>query len=365
MESLSATSTEKGTSSPCQSVECLKLPPRFLPAIASFPFLRVWWIQASCWSVLVFLALWIVPDASAKVPGYGRALYILPPEIQKQGLTFVDSRIPLDRKEVATRIVDQLNYLLMDRRAGMMEWFDRMTFFGPTIRGVLSDEKVRQDLFYISVLLSDLLPNARTRTGGVGWWGLGSVREKSTGVSGPWVSTNDWDDRRDPVLSTRITVNMLQGILRKIPNHDWLLAICAFVDGAAKIDPIIDKSPGFSYWDMVMPPYSEILIPRAVALKIIDKNRQFYGVEIPPAQTLEYDFLDRLKINKDLPLHVVAKWCSISPRTMWELNPGVDPSSGTLPKPDSRNPSGFPLRVPKGMGNEVKKLLIKEGYLTQ
>ncbi|MCX5861051.1 MAG: transglycosylase SLT domain-containing protein [Deltaproteobacteria bacterium] len=302
---------------------------------------------------------------SAKIGGYARATYILPPDIQKQGLTFAQVKIPLDRREVAIRIVDQMNYLLMDRRAGMMEWFDRMAIYGPTIISILQDEKIPTDLFYVSVLMSDLTSNTRTKTGGLGWWALGSSKEKKNSSAVPWVSTNDWDDRRDPVLSTRIAINLLQNLLLKTADKDWLLAISAFADGSDKIDAIVRKAPGFSYWDMVMPPYSDVLIPRAVALKIIDAHRQFYGVDMPGLPPLAYDFMDRLKLVKDLPLHIVAKWCDTSPRNMWELNPGVDPSTGILPRPDTRSPSGFPLRVPKGKGNEVRRLLVRDGYLAE
>jgi len=303
-------------------------------------------------------------DVSAGQTAYQRAQYILPPDIQKSRITFADSDIPLDRPEVAARVSEQINYLLMDRRATMMQWFDRMGVYGPLMRGALVEEKVPTDLFYLSVLLSDLLPNAKTKTGGVGWWALGSARDKKGSSAVPWVVTNDWDDRRDPVLSTRIACTILQGLLRKDRKTNWLFAICSYVDGADKIDAVVEKAAGFGYWDLVMPSYSETLIPRLTALKIIDTHRAFYGIDIPPLPPLAFDYLDRVKLQKDLPLYVVAKWCDTSARSMWELNPGVDPSTGLLAKPDKRSPSGFPLRVPKGMGPKVQQLLVKEGYVT-
>lgn len=301
--------------------------------------------------------------AAAKTDGYSRAQYVLPADIKAKGISFAGSRIPLNRPEVAERVVDQMNYLLMDRRSGMMEWFDRMAVSGPMIRRVLENEKLPPDLVYLAALLSDLMPNATTRSGGVGWWALGAGQKK--GSPTPWLVTPDWDDRRDPVLSTRIAGTLLQGIHKKIQGSDWLTTIAAFVDGADRIEKIMLKSPGFSYWDLVMPPYSDVLISRLVALKIIDTHRTFYGVDVPPLPPLSYDFLDRIKLSKDLPLHVAAKWCGTNGRAIWELNPGVDPSNGVLPKAEKRSPAGFPLRVPKGMGDKVKRLLAREGYLAK
>ncbi|MGB6067776.1 MAG: transglycosylase SLT domain-containing protein [Desulfomonilaceae bacterium] len=312
---------------------------------------------------ILFLGTPCEPSYAAEAPGYSRANYILPPDVQKQGVTFAGVRIPIDRHEVSSRVVDQINYLLMDRRAIMMGWFDRMGLYGPMIRQVLTEQKVPSDLIYLAAVLSDLLPNFRNRAGGVGWWALGSIKSKKDSSSGQWIVTDDWDDRRDPTLSTRIASTILQGILRRKSGSDWLLTICAFVDGADNIDVIMSKAKGFSYWDMVMPSYSEVIIPRLVALKIIDTHKSFYGVAVPPLPPLSHDFLGRLKLLKDLPLYVVANWCNTNARAIWELNPGVDPSTGVLPKADKRSPLGFPLRVPKGLGRKVKRSLMHEGYL--
>jgi peptidoglycan lytic transglycosylase D len=303
------------------------------------------------------------PADERAASGYFKGNYILPPELAKKGISWAGERIPLKRPGVNKRVVDQINFLLMDRRAVLMEWFDRMAEHGPAFRKVLKEEKVPKDLIYLPVLLSGLLPNARSRSGGVGWWALTSDKKKPSSTGKHWIVTNDWDDRRDPVISTRIACTLLQSLRRRKETGDWLLAVCAYVDGSESVAAAVKKSPGFSYWDIVMPHYSEIIIPRLVALKIIDSHRDYYGVDVPKLRAQSFDSLDRLKLLKDLPLYVVAKWCSTDPRSIWELNPGVDPSTGTLPKPDLRNPSGFPLRVPKGKGRLVMKRLKKEGYL--
>lgn len=303
------------------------------------------------------------PMAAGNSGGYARARYVLPRTVLDKGCVFADTRIPLDRREVSERVADQVNYLLMDRRSGLMEWFDRMAIYGPMMMEVLRQEKIPADLIYLSALVSDLHATATTRSGGVGWWGLGSVKQKKNSTASPWVVTSDWDDRRDPVESTRLASASFHLILKGYPQPDWLLAICSFVDGSEAVDAVVSKAQGFSYWDMVMPHYSEVIIPRLVALKIIDTHRKFYGVDVPPVSALQCDSLGRVKLAKDLPLYVAAKWCGTIPRAIWEINPGVDPSTGLLPKADNRNPSGYPLRVPKGMAAKVRALLTKEGYM--
>lgn len=311
---------------------------------------------------LVLLFLW--PGVHAMGASYSRAGYILPPDVRQNGFAFAGVSIPLERRDVAERVVDQVNFLLMDRRAVMMEWFDRMAVFGPLIRTVLDREQTPSDLLYLATLLSDLLPNATTRSGGVGWWALGSASHRHHATA-TWLSTNEWDDRRDPVASTELAARLFKGLVRRGTSDNWLLAIAAFLEGPDTVDSLLKHSPGFSYWGIAMPPYSDVAIPRLVALKLIDTHRDFYGVEVPPLQPLAFDNLTQVRLSKDLPLHVVAKWCGTNPRAIWEFNPGVDPSTGVLPKADKRSPSGYPLRAPKGMGGKVRTMLAKEGYLTR
>jgi membrane-bound lytic murein transglycosylase D len=303
------------------------------------------------------------PVLAAGPDGYARSDYVLPPGIAKEGFSFAGMPIPFDRKEVRQRIHEQVNVLLMDRRSKLMDWFDRLAESGATIRKVLADENVPPDLIYLAAVAGDFLPNSKTRAGGVGWWALAAPKAKKKPAGVPWTMTDDWDDRRDPILSTRIACAMFKAASPKTGQPDWLLVISAFADGADKVEDVLAKAPGFSYWDLVMPTYAEVLIPRLIALKVIDTHRAFYGVEVPPKPQLTYDFLGRLPLLKDLPLYVVAQWCGTTPRFIWELNPGVSPANGLLPKADKKHPAGFPLRVPAGMGEKVRKNLLSGGYL--
>jgi hypothetical protein len=321
-----------------------------------------------CLMVLLLVVLSIssaIATSTDPKGGYSRAHYVLPSDLLRKGFSFAEKRIPVERPEVARRIMDQINYLLMDRRASMLEWFDRSAQYAPTILAVLKEEKIPKDMIYLSVLLSEMVPNAKTRSGGVGWWALGANGTKGKKGSARWLETSEWDDRRDPVLGTRIACSLLRWLHSRKETEDWLLTICAYVDGTEAIDKIVKKTPGFSYWDLVVPTRSETLIPRLVALKIVDTHRELYGVNVKTPPRLAYDFLGRIKLRKDLPLHVVAKWCKTSPRQIWQLNPGVNSALGILPQADSKNPEGYPLRVPKGLGSQVRSLLVKEGYLAR
>ena len=297
--------------------------------------------------------------------GAGRGGYVLPQNLVKEGITFAGTKVPIERPSVHERIIEQLNYLLMDRRASVAEWLNRFVAYGPILTDALKKNNVPVDLVYLSIILSELDPNHKTRSGGYGWWALGPSRNGSQKNGVPWLTTNDWDDRRDPEISTNIAADFFQILRKREPKYDWLLTICTFIDGPDKIGAILKKSPGFYYWDIVTPPSSDLLIPRLVALKIIFTNRDFYCVTVTRNKPLAFDEIGRIKLSKDLPLALVAKWTGTVPRNIWKLNTGVDILSGMLPKLDRRSPNGFPLRVPVGTGPKVKKMIQTEGYVAR
>jgi membrane-bound lytic murein transglycosylase D len=272
-------------------------------------------------------------------------------------------KVPLERSDVALRVSQQINYLLMDRRAVMLKWFDRIQMYGPLIRRSLERESAPVDMIYLACILSGMNPTARSRSGGVGWWALGSDHASTTRGKGEWLRTDNWDDRRDPEISTRIAANILKNQKSKGKVKTWILAVCAFLDGEKAMRKALKRVDGFGYWDIVTPTYSELAVPRLIALKIIHTHRRFYAVDTPFDGNFKIESLGRVKLKKDLPLHVIASWIRANPRYIWTMNPGVSPSTGVFPKADRRRSSGYPLRAPAGFGKRVMARIKAEKYM--
>ncbi len=289
--------------------------------------------------------------------------YTLPPDIAHKKYAFAGASVPLNRPEAAARVLDRVNYLLMDHRAVTLEILDRLVAFEGVIGRILAEEKIPADALYVAGLLSRLSPRGKTRGGGVGWWALGPLKDKSRSSS-QWVSTAEWDDRRDPVISTRIAASILQNMSRKNVG-DWLMILSGYLDGSEKVEEIATQGKGYGFWDLVMPIYSENFIPEVVALKIIDTHKGFYQLPQPKIQPWTYDSLDQLKLTKDVPLYKVAQWAGIIPRAIWELNPATDPAVGILPIGNGKASAQIFLRTPKGMGDKVRRALVAEKYLSE
>jgi membrane-bound lytic murein transglycosylase D len=294
---------------------------------------------------------------------YRHSNYIPPPDLVTSGFSFADQRVPLRRKSVSDRVVEQLNYLLMDRRAGVMDWFDRLAEYGPMLRAVLRREGAPEDFVYLAAVLSDLTPTAQSKTGGLGWWSLGSVKEPSVPAACKWSSSAGWDDRRDPEASTRIAAARFVWLKSKLGSPDWLVAASAFIDGSEAVAPCLRNATEAPFWDLTLPLRAEILVVRSIALKIADERREAYGINVAKREPLSCDLVDGLRLKKEFPLRHAASWLRSTGRAIWGLNPGVDPVTGVLGKSDRGDGRGPFLRVPKGMGPKTHKLLVREGYI--
>ncbi len=308
---------------------------------------------------ILTLLLSSVYQTVAQSGGFSNGSYSLPPSINK-AYKFAGAKIPLDKHDAQSRVLEQLNYLLMDQRAILINTLQKNDEYGPMMTKILKDEKTPTDLIYIAAILGRFDPRNKAKTGGIGWWALGPIKDKN---GEQWVSDADWDDRRDPLISTKIAASILQNLRSRKDITDWLFAASAYVDGIDKVEAVIDKAKGFDYWQVVMPHLSEVFIPQLVAMKIIDENRDFYNLPKPKKVLFTYDSLDKLKVLKDIPLHVVAEWLKIPARVLWEMNPAVDPTLGVLPAKDRKTPTANFIRVPKGTGAEIRKLLVKNGFV--
>lgn len=316
-------------------------------------------MSLTVWMVLFFIG----PSLARSSEMYVKAGYAFPPDTLRGAFTFMGEKVPINRVEVQVRVLEQLNYLLMDRRSVVINWFDQMDMYGPMVKKALKQEGAPVDLIYLSCILSGFSPTAKSKSGGRGWWALGADHSGKQRGNANWVTTKDWDDRRDPVISTKIAVRVLKNLKEKKSIKTWSIAVCAYVDGIRAVEAVLKKNNGFGYWDIVAPTYSELIIPRLIALKIIHENRAFYALDTPEADEIKVDTIEGASLKKELPLYAIAQWVGTNPRFIWLLNPGVNPSTGEFPKGDRKRGSAFPLRVPKGFGDKVLSKIKANGYL--
>lgn len=325
-----------------------------------------------CWASPAHIA----PHFSSLGTGFR---YGFPHQIEEGGLRFADQTIPISRRDVRERILEEINYLLLDRRSRVLLWLSRADYFKPVVSPVLRKYKVPPELLLLAAIESSFDPRALSSAGAYGYWQF----IKATALCGPsGCDEYDWkmkitpwkDERADLVRSSHSAARYLAWLyrVRKVNiDHekprdgfrDWLLTTASYNAGPARVIQRMNLFGASSYWDVALPIETEKYVPRLIALWIISTNRKFYDVQVHSQRTISFDTLTGVRLAKDLPFATIAKLLGTTPRSVWELNAQISPYKAVFPARSGKAAISHTIRVPKGEGEKFRTQLKARGYV--
>lgn len=305
--------------------------------------------------------------------------YGFPPQIEKTGLVFASKPIPIHRRDIRNRILKELNYLLQDRRSRVLLWLSRSDSLKPVIAPILRKYNVPPEFIYLSAIESSYNSRALSSAGAFGYWQF----IKSTAQCGPsGCDQYDWkmqitkwmDDRADLVHSTHSAAKYLAWMnrVKKVSLgenadrqgfDDWLLTAAAYNAGPTRVIQRLNSFGAHSYWDVPLPIETEKYVPRWIAISLISRHRDFYGVQIPLRTKIAFDAIDKVRLEKDLSFASMASLLGITPRTVWSLNTRVFPEKGIFPARSGKTVITHTIHVPKGARNKFLAQLVAHGYV--
>ena len=117
--------------------------------------------------------------------------YRLPPQVEKSGFRFAGQDVPLHRPEVRSRVLKEINYLLLDRRSRVFYWLTRSDSLKPVIGPILKKYEIPQEFIFLAAIESNYNARALSSAGAFGYWQF----IKSTALAGPVGSPEyDWKE---------------------------------------------------------------------------------------------------------------------------------------------------------------------------
>jgi len=248
------------------------------------------------------------------------------------------------------RIDSAQRYFVTRQRAALEAGYRRAGRYLPLIRSVLAEEGLPPQLAYLAAVESNFDPFARSSANAVGLWQFmaDTARRYGLRVALPW-----YDERLDPVYSTRAAARLLAGLYDRFGS--WDLALAAYNAGDGRIRRAIRKAGqapgGQDYWSLRrLPRETKGYVPAFYALhRIYDRpwSHGLLGAEQEPPLQLEAVMLDFPASLADL-----AQRLEIPAHLLRGLNPAW--RRGFIP-PTSREP--VLLHVPAGQGKRVAGVL--------
>jgi len=269
--------------------------------------------------------------------------YIPPPN----SIDLCGERVPLDRQDVYERF-DKEFTLVVYNHAQVYLWLKRMERYFPAIEERLRYYNLPDDLKYVAIVESDLLPNACSPKGAAGPWQF----MPGTGAAYGLEKRGSVDKRYDFERATDSAFLLLNDLYKKY--HNWSLAIAAYNCGDKRI---IDESriQGVrSYYDLRLPQETERYVFRILAVKAVLSNPSQFGYELPKGwgyQELKSDLV-KVSLSRPVPIQTIASSAGTTYREIKRLNP--------IFRSDDIPAGNYEIKLPPGTG-KVFELNFRTG----
>ena len=261
-------------------------------------------------SDLVPLQEIILPAAEVEfIPGD------LPPGLIADRLSCINSGFPLTYNPEVHAAID---FFTLRNREFTKRVMRRKELYFPIFEKYLAQYGLPDELKYLSIIESGLVPNAVSRARAVGLWQFMPSTGKHFGLHNSWY----WDDRMDPEKSTDAACRYLKELYTIF--KDWPLALAAYNSGPGTVLKA-NKRSGYknSYWDLFpyLPKETRAYVPQFMAMVYVMNFAPHHNFNEPEVEKPLPS--DTLHVTSFLNLEVLNNLTGTCKDDFKQLNPQV------------------------------------------
>ncbi|RZK62885.1 MAG: LysM peptidoglycan-binding domain-containing protein [Hymenobacter sp.] len=184
--------------------------------------------------------------------------------------------------------------LFTERQRGYTQRvLERRDFYFPIFEKYLAKYNLPDELKYLSVVESALIPTAKSAVGAAGLWQF-----MPPTASDMHLKRDEWvDERMHPEKSTEAACKYLRDLYRMF--HDWELVLAAYNWGAGNVQRVIRKTGKRSFWEMYphMPAETRNYVPTFTAIMYAMTYAKEHDLPSPALHYQQYEPLDTLTLR--------------------------------------------------------------------
>jgi hypothetical protein len=233
-------------------------------------------------------------------------------------LDFCGEKVPLENPEVRERLEKEMLLILWNRPQVIL-WLKRANRYFPYIENTLARHNMPDDLKYVAVVESALLPHAGSSKGAMGFWQF----IKSTGRNYGLSINRNIDERRNLFASTEAAIKYFQKLHEIFGS--WTLAAAAYNMGEERLLKEKELQKVDNYYEFHLYLETQRYILKIIAAKLIFTDPGRYGFHLQPEDLYPPLSFDRVKISvpSNIPLYLIAQASGTYFKEIKDLNPEI------------------------------------------
>jgi len=227
---------------------------------------------------------------------------------------------------------------------GFQKRLERSGRYVPVMKEIFSEEGLPEDLVYLALIESGFIEHAYSWARAAGPWQFIEGTGRIYGLHNDWW----WDERRDPVKSTRAAARHLKNLYGQF--DDWYLAVAAYNAGAGTVQRAIRKTGSKDFFELsrrhCLRAETQNYLPKFLATLKIARDPEKYGFH-----DLDYHpplVFDTVNVATSTDLEVIARLCDSSYKKIKLLNPEL---KRWCTPPGKRN---YQVKIPSGLREQFE-----------
>ena len=196
-------------------------------------------------------------------------------------------------------------------------FLDRAEPYREAVENILEENGVPADLYYLGLIESGFVVQAKSHAKAVGVWQF----MRSTGKLYGLGVDSYVDERKDPIRATEAAAKLLRDLYREFKS--WYLAMAAYNAGLGRIRGAVRRGHTNDFWELVrlrvLPRETMDYVPKFLAARYIGENPDVFAFYINEEK--KYPDVQLVKVPSPVRFDSIEHSCSIPSGTLSFVNP--------------------------------------------